>query len=100
MNTKSTTLKSSTTKVHIPPSYHLLLPLPYLSSLSPISNLPIRQARLISHMADTREEDLTHPEDIEHFRKHDEMDAAAARQAQLDKMQIVEMNIPDKFRRH
>lgn len=49
---------------------------------------------------DTREEDLTHPEDIEHFRKHDEMDAAAERQEQLDKMQIVEQNIPQKFRRH
>lgn len=49
---------------------------------------------------DTREEDLTHPEDIEHFRKHDEMDAAAERQRLLDEMQIVEANIPQKFRRY
>ena len=48
---------------------------------------------------DTKEEDLTHPEDIEHFRKHDEMDAAAERQQLLDEMQIVEANIPQKFRR-
>ena len=48
---------------------------------------------------DTREEDLTHPEDIEHFRKHDEIDAAAERQEILDRMQIVEQNIPQKFRR-
>ena len=50
-------------------------------------------------LLDTKEEDLIHPEDIEHFRKHDEMDAAAERQAQLDKMAIVEANIPAKFRR-
>ena len=49
---------------------------------------------------DTREEDLTHPEDIEHFRKHDAMDAAAERQEMLDRMQIVEQNIPQKFRRY
>ena len=49
---------------------------------------------------DTKEEDLIHPEDIEHFRKHDEMDAAAERQAQLDQMKIVEANIPLKFRRY
>ena len=48
---------------------------------------------------DTKEEDLIHPEDIEHFRKHEQMDAAADRQAQLDQMAIVEENIPAKFRR-
>ncbi|KAG8527679.1 uncharacterized protein KY384_007832 [Bacidia gigantensis] len=52
------------------------------------------------HDENTKEEDLTHPEDIEHFRKHDEMDAAAERQAMLDRMQIVEQNIPQKFRRY
>ncbi|MDI1486585.1 MAG: hypothetical protein OHK93_005817 [Ramalina farinacea] len=52
------------------------------------------------HDENTREEDLTHPEDIEHFRKHDEMDAAAERQEMLDRMQIVEQNIPQKFRRY
>lgn len=50
-------------------------------------------------LPDTKEEDLIHPEDIAHFKKHDEMDAAAERQEQLDRMQIVESNIPQKFRR-
>ena len=50
---------------------------------------------------DAREEDLTHPEDIEHFRKHDEEDARheewekAQREA---KQGVVERNIPAKFR--
>ena len=48
---------------------------------------------------DTREEDLTHPEDIAHFAKHDAMEEAADRQEQLDRMPIVEQNIPQKFRR-
>ena len=48
---------------------------------------------------DTREEDLTHPEDIAHFAKHDAMEEAADRQEQLDQMPIVEQNIPQKFRR-
>ncbi|GAB7350701.1 hypothetical protein MBLNU459_g1259t1 [Dothideomycetes sp. NU459] len=51
------------------------------------------------HGPDTTEDDLTHPEDIEHFRKHDLMDEAAERQEQLDRMRIVEANIPQKFRR-
>jgi hypothetical protein len=42
---------------------------------------------------------LIHPEDIEHFKKHDELEDEAERQAQLDKMAIVEQNIPEKFRR-
>ena len=49
---------------------------------------------------DTKEEDLTHPEDIAHFRKHDEMDAQADYQEQMDQMPIVEQNIPQKFRRY
>ena len=49
--------------------------------------------------ADTREEDLTHPEDIAHFAKHDADADAADRQEQLDRMPIVEHNIPQKFRR-
>ena len=49
--------------------------------------------------ADTREEDLTHPEDIAHFAKHDAMEDAADRQQELDRMPIVEQNIPQKFRR-
>jgi len=50
---------------------------------------------------DVREEDLTHPEDIEHFRKHDEEDA---RHEEWEKTQreakqgVVERNIPTKFR--
>lgn len=48
---------------------------------------------------DTREEDLTHPEDIAHFKKHDEEAEAAERQEALDRMPIVEQNIPQKFRR-
>ena len=51
-------------------------------------------------MIDTREEDLTHPEDIAHFKKHDEMDAQAAYQEKIDAMPIVEQNIPQKFRRY
>ncbi|KAH8162483.1 hypothetical protein CIB48_g5754 [Xylaria polymorpha] len=51
------------------------------------------------HDENTRLEDLTHPEDIEHFRKHDEMEAAEERLAALDRMAIVQDNIPAKFRR-
>ncbi|THW53024.1 hypothetical protein D6C84_02781 [Aureobasidium pullulans] len=51
------------------------------------------------HGDDTTEEDLTHPEDIVHFRKHDIMEQEAERQAKLDRMEIVEANIPQKFRR-
>jgi hypothetical protein len=42
---------------------------------------------------------LTHPEDIEHFRKHEQLEAQQARQEQMDRMSIVEANIPMKFRR-
>ncbi|KAL6719424.1 hypothetical protein ACLMJK_003664 [Lecanora helva] len=52
------------------------------------------------HDENTKEEDLTHPEDIAHFRKHDEMDAAAEYQERIDSMPIVEQNIPQKFRRY
>ena len=51
------------------------------------------------HGEDTTEEDLTHPEDIEHFRLHDELEDEADRVAALDKLPIVEQNIPQKFRR-
>jgi hypothetical protein len=51
------------------------------------------------HDENTREEDLTHPEDIEHFRKHEQMEAQQERQEQMDPMAIVEANIPMKFRR-
>ncbi|KAF7716624.1 Uncharacterized protein PECH_006485 [Penicillium ucsense] len=51
------------------------------------------------HGDDAKEEDLTHPEDIEHFRLHDELEAAQLRLDKLEDMQIVEANIPSKFRR-
>ncbi|GLI72664.1 hypothetical protein PoHVEF18_000845 [Penicillium ochrochloron] len=51
------------------------------------------------HGDDATEEDLTHPEDIEHFRLHDEMEAAQMRLEKLEDMQVVEANIPSKFRR-
>ena len=47
----------------------------------------------------TKEEDLIHPEDIEHFRLHDELEDEAERVAALDKLAIVDQNIPAKFRR-
>jgi len=51
------------------------------------------------HDENTKEEDLIHPEDIAHFKKHDEMEDEAERVAELDKMAIVEQNIPQKFMR-
>lgn len=51
------------------------------------------------HDDNTKLEDLTHPEDIEHFRKHDQMEEAEERLAALDRMPIVQENIPAKFRR-
>jgi hypothetical protein len=37
------------------------------------------------HDENTKEEDLIHPEDIEHFRLHDEMEDEAERVAALDR---------------
>jgi hypothetical protein len=51
------------------------------------------------HDENTKEEDLIHPEDIEHFKLHDELEDEADRVAALDKLAIVEQNIPLKFRR-
>lgn len=51
------------------------------------------------HDENTKEEDLTHPEDIEHFKKHDELEAEEEAQRKLDSQPIVEHNIPMKFRR-
>ncbi|KAI0202698.1 putative secretory pathway protein Ssp120 [Astrocystis sublimbata] len=51
------------------------------------------------HDENTKLEDLTHPEDIAHFKKHDEMEDAEERLAKLDSMPIVQENIPAKFRR-
>ncbi|QKX58510.1 uncharacterized protein TRUGW13939_05634 [Talaromyces rugulosus] len=49
------------------------------------------------HSEDSTEEELNHPEDIEHFKLHDEMDLAQERLEKLESMQIVEANIPQKF---
>jgi len=46
-----------------------------------------------------REEDLTHPEDIEHYKHHDQLEDEADRQAELDRRPIVSENIPSKFKR-
>ncbi|CAZ85816.1 unnamed protein product [Tuber melanosporum] len=49
------------------------------------------------HNEDTTEDELTHPEDIEHFRKHDQEREAEERQVALEMKPIVEQNIPRKF---
>ncbi|KXX82302.1 Calcineurin B-like protein 4 [Madurella mycetomatis] len=51
------------------------------------------------HDENTKLEDLTHPEDIEHFRKHEQMEAEQEQAEQLTRQSIVEDNIPAKFRR-
>lgn len=51
------------------------------------------------HDENTKLEDLTHPEDIEHFRKHEEMEMEEERLELMKTRRIVEENIPDKFRR-
>ena len=68
---------------------------------APSNILAVEVLPTIAHyLIDTKEEDLTHPEDIAHFRKHDEMDAQAEYQERIDAMPIVEQNIPQKFRRY
>ncbi|KAH7398258.1 hypothetical protein BKA66DRAFT_565877 [Pyrenochaeta sp. MPI-SDFR-AT-0127] len=49
---------------------------------------------------DVKEEDLNHPEDIEHFRKHEEMEAKQEEWEKLELRGIVEKNIPAKYRRN
>jgi len=51
------------------------------------------------HDENTREEDLIHPEDIEHFRRHDMKDDEDERVAREQSQSIVEANIPMKFRK-
>ncbi|KAI1404450.1 hypothetical protein F4819DRAFT_124620 [Hypoxylon fuscum] len=51
------------------------------------------------HDENTRLEDLTHPEDIEHFKKHEMLEDEEEKLEKLNKMAIVEDNIPSKFRR-
>lgn len=50
-------------------------------------------------MVDTKEEDLTHPEDIAHFAKHDREEEEADRLEKLQQQPIIEANIPAMFRR-
>ncbi|KAK0626379.1 hypothetical protein B0T14DRAFT_101735 [Immersiella caudata] len=52
------------------------------------------------HDENTKLEDLTHPEDIEHFKKHEEMELEQERLEKLSKQSIVLENIPAKFRRN
>lgn len=51
------------------------------------------------HDENTKLEDLTHPEDIEHFRKHELLEEAEEKLERMNKMKIIEENIPAKFRR-
>ncbi|KAH0834481.1 hypothetical protein AYO21_08369 [Fonsecaea monophora] len=51
------------------------------------------------HDENTREEDLIHPEDIEHFKKHDMREDEEYRILREQQQSIVERNIPLKFRR-
>lgn len=51
------------------------------------------------HDEHSTEADLTHPEDIEHFRKHDQMEDQQMRIEREQMQQIVEANIPMKFRK-
>ena len=51
------------------------------------------------HDENTKLEDLTHPEDIEHFKKHEKMEEEQEKAEALARQSIVESNIPAKFRR-
>ena len=51
------------------------------------------------HGDDTKLEDLTHPEDIEHFRKHEEMEDAQEKLEAMERKPVIEDNIPLMFRR-
>ncbi len=51
------------------------------------------------HGPDTKLEDLTHPEDIEHFKMHERLEEEQEREEKMLLQPIVEENIPEKFRR-
>ena len=51
------------------------------------------------HGPDTTEEDLVHPEDIEHFRMHDILEDEQERVKIEQSQSVVEANIPLKFRK-
>lgn len=48
---------------------------------------------------DVKEEDLTHPEDIEHFKLHEQKEQAQEEWERLERG-IVEKNIPAKYRQN
>ena len=52
------------------------------------------------HDENTKEEDLIHPEDIAHFKHHEQLEEEERKRELLDQMSVVEGNIPQKFRRH
>jgi hypothetical protein len=52
------------------------------------------------HDENTKIEDLTHPEDIEHFKKHEMMEDEEERLEALSKRTIIEANIPALFQRN
>jgi hypothetical protein len=49
---------------------------------------------------DVKEEDLNHPEDIAHFKMHEEKEAAQEEWERLELRGVVEKNIPQKYRRN
>ncbi|EFX06484.1 secretory pathway protein [Grosmannia clavigera kw1407] len=51
------------------------------------------------HDDNTKLEDLTHPEDIAHFKHHEELEAEEARLEALSRLTIVFDNVPSLFRR-
>lgn len=51
------------------------------------------------HDENTKLEDLTHPEDIEHFKKHEQMEEEEERLEKMEAQAIVLDNVPQKFRR-
>ncbi|KAI9894619.1 MAG: hypothetical protein M1814_001974 [Vezdaea aestivalis] len=50
------------------------------------------------HDENTKYEDLTHPEDIAHFAKHEAMEKEEEMLEAREKLKIIEANIPMKFR--
>ena len=52
------------------------------------------------HDENTKLEDLTHPEDIEHFKKHEQMEEEQEQLEEMEKQPIVLKNVPAKFRRN
>lgn len=51
------------------------------------------------HADGATEEELNHPEDIEHFRRHDEMERAQMEFDATIAKGVVEANIPMKFKK-